>query len=65
MTKWEYKTIKVMTGGFMGGKLDESELEHELNHYGQDGWEVVSCFDTSYGQGTTREVIVVFKRPVE
>lgn len=65
MTKWEYKTIKVMTGGFMGGKLDESELEHELNRYGQDGWEVVSCFDTSYGQGTTREVIVVFKRPVE
>ncbi|GGH27378.1 DUF4177 domain-containing protein [Paenibacillus segetis] len=63
MTLWEYKTIKLKTGGFMGGKLDEMEFESELNRYGQDGWEVVSCFDTSYGQGTSREVIVVFKRP--
>ncbi|EBK2059977.1 DUF4177 domain-containing protein [Paenibacillus timonensis] len=62
MTKWEYKTIKVKTGGFMGGKVDETEFESELNHFGQSGWEVVSCFDTSYGQGTSREVIVVFKR---
>ncbi|WP_270406689.1 DUF4177 domain-containing protein [Paenibacillus timonensis] len=44
MTKWEYKTIKVKTGGFMGGKVDETEFESELNHFGQSGWEVVSCF---------------------
>ncbi|GIP49397.1 hypothetical protein J53TS2_29880 [Paenibacillus sp. J53TS2] len=64
MNKWEYKTIKVKPGGFMGGKVDETEFERELNQFGQYGWEVVSCFDTSYGQGTSREVIVVFKRPV-
>ncbi|SDE92658.1 protein of unknown function [Fontibacillus panacisegetis] len=65
MTRWEYKTIKIKTGGFMGGKVDEIDFQDELNHYGRDGWEVVSCFDTSYGQGTSREVIVVFKRAIE
>lgn len=64
MIKWEYQTLKMMTGGFLGGKLDEDDFEDELNRYGEEGWEVVSCFDTSYGQGTSREVIVVFKRPM-
>lgn len=30
MNKWEYKTIKVKTGGFMGGKVDETEFEREF-----------------------------------
>ena len=29
MTKWEYKSIKIKTGGFLGGKLDEVEFESE------------------------------------
>lgn len=63
MIQWEYKTIKFKTGGFLGGKVDEIEFEEELNQYGEEGWELVSCFDTSMGQGTSRDVIVVFKRP--
>ncbi|WP_066305735.1 DUF4177 domain-containing protein [Bacillus sp. FJAT-29814] len=62
MDRWEYKSIKFKPGGFFGGKLDESEFENELNEYGNKGWELISCFDTSFGQGTSREVIAVMKR---
>ncbi|RHW43329.1 DUF4177 domain-containing protein [Neobacillus notoginsengisoli] len=64
MDKWEYKTIKFKPGGFLGGKIDEEELETDFNKYGQEGWELVSCFDTSFGQGTSREVIAVMKRKI-
>ncbi|WP_127532159.1 DUF4177 domain-containing protein [Paenibacillus kobensis] len=62
MEQWEYKTIKLKTGGFMGGKVNEELLEQELNIYGFEGWELASCFDTSSYQGQSREVIIVFKR---
>ncbi|WP_127567697.1 DUF4177 domain-containing protein [Paenibacillus xylaniclasticus] len=62
MEQWEYKTIKLKTGGFLGGKVNEELLEQELNNYGFEGWELVSCFDTSSYQGQSREVIIVFKR---
>ncbi|HET7628003.1 MAG TPA: DUF4177 domain-containing protein [Bacillales bacterium] len=62
MARWEYQTVKFKTGGFMGGKLDERAFQDELNTYGQDGWELVSCFDTSQYQGSSREIVVVFKR---
>ncbi|RCX21460.1 uncharacterized protein DUF4177 [Fontibacillus phaseoli] len=62
MEQWEYKTIKYKTGGFLGGKVDAEEFEAELNQYGLDGWELVSCFDTSISQGQSRDVIVIFKR---
>ncbi|WIV20340.1 DUF4177 domain-containing protein [Paenibacillus polygoni] len=62
MEQWEYKTMKYKTGGFLGGKVDTEEFEQELNEYGLDGWEIVSCFDTSISQGASKDVIVVFKR---
>jgi hypothetical protein len=62
MVQWEYKTVKFKTGGFLGGILEEQEFDRELNQYGEQGWELVSCFDTSQSQGASREVIVVFKR---
>lgn len=62
MEQWEYKTIKYKTGGFLGGKVDPLEFEEILNQYGYDGWELVSSFDTSMGEGTTRNVIAIFKR---
>ncbi len=64
MIKWEYKTIKIKAGMMGGGNIKEEELEDQLNRYGREGWEVVSCFDTSSVQGITKDVIVVFKRPV-
>ncbi|MFC5472301.1 DUF4177 domain-containing protein [Cohnella suwonensis] len=62
MEQWEYRTIKYKTGGFLGGKVDAEELEDELNQYGSEGWELVSCFDTSMSQGASRDIVIVFKR---
>lgn len=64
MDKWEYRTVKFQTGGFFGGKLDENEFEVMLNKLGEQGWELISCFDTSQSQGASRDVISVFKRKI-
>lgn len=64
MVRWEYKTLKFGTTGFMGGKLNEEAFEGLLNDLGKKGWELVSCFDTNTGHGATRDVVAVFKRPV-
>jgi hypothetical protein len=60
--QWEYKTVSLRTGGFLGGKVKQEDLEQALNQAGRDGWELVSVFDTSQGSGQTRDVIAVFKR---
>jgi len=60
--QWEYKTISLRTGGFLGGKVNQEDFEQALNGAGRDGWELVSVFDTAQGSGQTRDVIAVFKR---
>ena len=62
-THWEYKSVALAAHGFLGGKLDLAAFESLLNSMGRDGWELVNAFDTNYGQGATRDVIAVFKRP--
>lgn len=64
ITRWEYFTLKLLPGGWFGGKMDQDEMQASLNQFGAQGWELVSCFDTSAGQGASREVIFVFKRPL-
>lgn len=64
MTLWEYQTLKVEPGGWLGGKVDTDDLRDRLNRLGLEGWEMVSAFDTAFGQGGSREVIVVLKRPL-
>ena len=61
--KWEYKTIKVDTKGFVGGKFDEANLDQVLNALGENGWELVSAFDTNAEGGASRHVIGILKRP--
>lgn len=34
-----------------------------LQQLGIEGWELVSCFPVTAGEGWTREVVWVFKRP--
>lgn len=60
--KWEYRTVKFKTGGWFGGKVDEQKFQDELNRHGYEGWELVSCFDTSQAEGASRDIIAVFKR---
>ena len=62
MQKWEYKTIKVELKGFLGGILDIPDFTAKLNQLGEQGWELVSTFDTNLGNGASREAIAVFKR---
>lgn len=62
--KWEYKTIKLATTGFVGGKLDERKLDDYMNNLGQQEWELASAFDTNKGTGETRDVVVIFKRSI-
>jgi len=62
---WEYKTVKLATTGFSGGKLDEVELEGKMNQLGRQGWELTTAFDTNQAYGQTRDVVAIFKRPKE
>lgn len=62
MIQWEYKTKEFATTGFAGGILDIRDFNDSLNDYGNDGWELVSCFDTNQSQGASRKVIAVLKR---
>ena len=65
---WEYTTIQLdfQQGKFfsVGGLFDAHLFSNELNRLGWDGWELVSTFDTNMGQGATRFVIAVLKRPL-
>ncbi len=62
--KWEYKTLTFEAAGFWsgGGKLDAQMLTDQLNELGDQGWELVSVFDTTKLEGQTRQVYAVMKR---
>lgn len=62
--KWQYKTIKLAARGFLGGKFEAGQLDAYMNELGRDGWELVTGFDTNMAYGETRDVVVIFKRPV-
>ena len=64
MTNWEYKTVKIETTGWMGGKLDEQTLDDMFNDLGGQGWELASAFDTNMAEGASRFMVFTFKRPV-
>jgi hypothetical protein len=60
---WEYRTARFETHGMSGGILEPEEFDAVLNQLGQDGWELVSVFETIHRGGTTRFVFATFKRP--
>ena len=60
--KWEYRTIRLGTHGFLGGKVDDQQLEAMMNSLGESGWELVTAFDTNQAYGETRDVVVLFKK---
>ena len=63
--KWEYKTIKLRTTGFMSGKFDEAQLDGMMNELGSVGWELTASFDTNERYGNTKDIVVIFKRLVQ
>lgn len=64
--KWEYRTVMFdVSGWFLGGKLDGHDFNDRLNLLGEEGWELVSVFDTNVAHGGTRNVVAVLKRPMK
>ncbi|MBA4064618.1 MAG: DUF4177 domain-containing protein [Isosphaera sp.] len=64
--KWEYRTVMIAAEGNWFGtgvNLDGRVFNDKLNELGEDGWELVSVFDTNKLQGRTQDVVAVFKRP--
>ena len=62
MKKYEYKVIKTTEDGFWDPKVDEKDVETELNKLGSEGWELTSVIDTNTYQGKTKEIVLFFKR---
>jgi len=63
--KWEYLTVMFKATGFwLGGKLDGDAFNAKINELGEQGWELVSVFDTNMSRGETRDVVAVFKRSI-
>lgn len=60
MTRWEYKTAKVV----LGAHATEGAIDKALARYGNDGWEVVSSFDMDAGGGEVHHLYFVMKRPL-
>jgi len=60
---WEFKTLRTSaTGGFLGGKFDETALDVKLNAMGEQRWELVAAFTTNQGYGQSREIVTIFRR---
>ncbi len=42
-------------------KLDETQLDEDMNALGEQGWELVSAL-SPVGGGSTRDIVAIFKR---
>lgn len=62
---WQYKSIKVQLTGFDGGYLNIKSFDEVLNSMGNEGWELVNCFNTTQETGKSREAVAVFKKCCE
>ena len=63
MDKFQYKTMKFKPGrGFKAGTFDHIEIDIQLNLLGQGGWELVTSQNILVGFGTTKEILMTFKR---
>ena len=66
MREFEYKTISIDS---RETEHSERSLSDRLNHYGKDGWELVTCFTCPYiGSsryslvGIAQKATLIFKR---
>ena len=63
LTCWDYRTVKLRLRGFLGGKIDQPELDRILQEASQEGWELVQVLATALYQGRTQDAVLIFKRP--
>ncbi len=62
MRQFEYKLLKYDAKGLLGGKVDLPQMNAEFDQLGQEGWELVSVFDTNSAYGESRWIVATFKR---
>lgn len=62
--KWEYQTVKLGVVGTWGVSFDTDEAQNFTNDLGAEGWELVSSFSVNEAAGRSKEVIFIFKRPL-
>lgn len=60
--KWEYMTVMFETKGLWTGTLDGQAFTDRLNRLGEEGWELVSVFETRAVEVSIRHVVAVMKR---
>ena len=66
MQRWEYKVLTAEAKGwFQGVDIDVAGAQRLLNSQGDDGWELVSSFDTNQGHGSSRYYVFLLKRAKE
>jgi len=74
MEKWDYLSVeleqKTEGKGFTAKKIwDAQYFSEQLKNYGQQGWELISCFPVSEqagsGSGRTSRVFAMFKRKMQ
>ena len=65
MDKFEYKTLFTDAKGVLGGKVDQSAFQSELNQMGSQGWELVNTVAAAQSYGSTRWIISIFKRKIQ
>ena len=65
MTKYEYKVLKFDMKGWMGGQIDDEEMERRLNSLGAEGWELIRVTPILIDMGRTRLLVATMKRPVQ
>ena len=63
LARWDYKTVKLHLRGFLGGKIDQKELDRILAEASAEGWELVQVLATALYQGRTQDAVLIFKRP--
>jgi Domain of unknown function (DUF4177) len=63
-TRWEYVTLRMDVDRFvLGPHIDVHDISRHLNHLGGEGWELVSLMDVNVAEGSTSDLLAVFKRP--
>lgn len=59
MSRWEYTIINIRSENY---RLDP-DASSELNHLGDQGWELVGLTSVNFKSGATDNIAMVFKRP--
>lgn len=64
MKRWEYLLYKTKPDGWLHDSVHEDSIEQVLNNLGEQGWEVTSTLETNVGEGRTKDIVILLKRPI-